>query len=324
MAVPGVLPVTVIGGYLGAGKTTLVNHTLTTARERIAVLVNDFGDIGIDADLIESEDGRTISLPNGCICCSLVDGLAAALTTVKELDPAPDRLVIEASGVADPASVAAYAHGPGLALDAVIVVVDAETVRQRATDVYVGDTVMAQLVSAEIVVVNKLDLVAPDAVDGLRRWLAGVAGDAVIVETSQSQVDPALLFGRVAGGRTRPVRPPVGPAAALAHDRADERYEQWSWRGQQPVERAAVEQLMAEVPAEVVRVKGLLWLSDEPERAQVLQRVGARWSLRRLPIRPGGHAAVSPPSRLEMIGAVGAITDDWLASRLDSSQNRAH
>ncbi len=81
------IAVTVIGGYLGAGKTTLVNHILRTADERIAVLVNDFGDINIDEDLIASQDGDTISLANGCICCSLVDGFSAALATITALDP---------------------------------------------------------------------------------------------------------------------------------------------------------------------------------------------------------------------------------------------
>ncbi len=162
------IAVTVIGGYLGAGKTTLVNHVLRTADARIAVLVNDFGDINIDEDLIASQDGDTISLANGCICCSLVDGFSAALATITALDPVPERLVIESSGVADPATVAAYGHGPGLALDATVVVVDAETIRKKATDVYVGDTVVGQLGSGDIIVLNKTDLVAPDEVAATR------------------------------------------------------------------------------------------------------------------------------------------------------------
>ena len=89
--------VTVLGGYLGAGKTTLLNNLLTVADERVAILVNDFGELDIDARLLDRGDGNTVTLPNGCICCSLVDGLSAALDDLAELEPAPQRLVIGVS-----------------------------------------------------------------------------------------------------------------------------------------------------------------------------------------------------------------------------------
>ena len=91
------IEVTVIGGYLGAGKTTLLNQILSSTTERLIVLVNDFGSINIDEQLIEHSDGDTMTLANGCICCTLVDGFAAALTTISDLADPPSRLVIEAS-----------------------------------------------------------------------------------------------------------------------------------------------------------------------------------------------------------------------------------
>lgn len=299
--------VTVIGGYLGAGKTTLVNHILRSADERIAVLVNDFGDIDIDASLIESADGDTISLANGCICCSLVDGLSAALKTITELEPQPDRLVIEASGVADPASIAAYGHGPGLTLDAVVVVVDAETVKRRSTDKYVGDTVLSQLRSADIVVLNRIDLVEPTSVADTQAWLREIAPTAVIVESEHARVAPELLFGVVETSAT----------AAPSGDHSDhgghggDVFESWSWSGDEPMDRERIDQLMAALPEEVVRAKGVVSLIDEPERAMVLQRVGARWSLRR-----GSPWSDEPSTRIVVIGLVGAIDDRWLAERL--------
>lgn len=314
------IPVTVIGGYLGSGKTTLVNHLLAAGLERIAVLVNDFGEVDIDADLIEQSDGDTIALANGCICCSLVDGLAAALDTIASLEPRPDRLVIEASGVADPATVAAYGHGPGYALDAVVVLVDAETVRQRAVDRYVGDTVIGQLRSADIVVVNKVDLVTPAVAADVVEWLGPRVDRALVVEAARAEIDPAVLFGHLAGER----RPEPGDehgtdrgddrGSGHGHGAADEVYQNWTWVGATSVTRSAIEELMEDLPDAVVRAKGVLRLDDDPDRPQVLQRVGRRWSIR--PVPATAPAATSTGSRLVLIGRRGAVDDGWLEQRL--------
>ncbi|MEQ1739869.1 MAG: GTP-binding protein, partial [Methyloglobulus sp.] len=155
------IPVTVIGGYLGAGKTTLLNHILRNNKGiRFAVLVNDFGNINIDVDLIESQDGDTINLANGCICCSLAGGFGAAMLSIRESAVLPDRVLIEASGVSDPFKIAQYAHLPGFRLDSVIVLADAEFIQKRAADKYVGRQVIQQLKSADLLLLNKVDLVS--------------------------------------------------------------------------------------------------------------------------------------------------------------------
>jgi G3E family GTPase len=113
------IPLTVIGGYLGAGKTTLVNHVLRHAEgRRIGVIVNDFGTVGVDVALLaaasehDARPGRIISLANGCVCCTIGTGLQDALAGLLALDPAPDHIVVEVSGVADPAGAAAWATVP--------------------------------------------------------------------------------------------------------------------------------------------------------------------------------------------------------------------
>ena len=155
-------PVTIIGGYLGAGKTTLVNRLLRAATERITVLVNDFGSSVIDAALVEGREGDVLQLAGGCVCCQIGDDLSEALVRLAapsargEVDGSTDRIVIETSGVAQPAAVAAtVGFTPGLSVDAVVVVADGERVESLLADRYVGDLVAAQLRQADVVVVNR-------------------------------------------------------------------------------------------------------------------------------------------------------------------------
>ena len=307
------IAVTVIGGYLGAGKTTLLNHILRTADERVAVLVNDFGDVNIDAQLIEQQDGDTIELANGCICCSLVDGLAAAMNTISELANQPERLVIEASGVADPASIAAYGHGPGFVLDAVVVVVDTETVASRAKDKYVGDTVLGQLRSGDIILLNKIDLVDEREADAVGSWLKQLSPTAVVMNTVNAEIAPEILFGQAPGKRSVIAE---GHDPAHGHDHQvdhqhDQLFESWSWQVDGPLSRASIEALMDALPETVVRAKGLVAVDDRPDKIMLLQRVGGRWTL-----LPRGPMPDSPVSKLVFIGMTGAIDDQWLGQHL--------
>ncbi len=299
------IPVTVIGGYLGAGKTTMVNHLLRNAEERMAVLVNDFGSINIDEELISDRDGDTISLANGCICCSLADGLAAALDTVLAFDPKPERLLIEASGVADPASIAAYAHAPGLRLDAALVVVDAETIRARSTDKYVGDTVVRQLASADLLILNKVDLVDADVLSGTKAWLSRQAPKAAIVEATNGAVASAVIFDL--GLVNRAVH-------NVSETVAEDVFQTWSWTGDE-LKRSHIENLMTALDErdDVFRVKGVVTLTDEPDQPMVLQRVGSRWSLTVLESEDkptlSRVVAITAPDALKPDGL-----DTWLGS----------
>ena len=139
------IPLSVIGGYLGAGKTTLLNHLLRNSEgRRYAVLVNDFGSINIDAALIESQDDSVIKLDNGCVCCSLVNGLAETLHRIRQMEPWPEHVIVEASGVADPVRISHHAYVAPYRPEAVLVVADAETLRQKGGDRFMGDSVLRQ------------------------------------------------------------------------------------------------------------------------------------------------------------------------------------
>jgi G3E family GTPase len=191
------LPVTVIGGYLGAGKTTLVNCLLRQADGlRLAVLVNEFGELPIDADLIESRDENVINIAGGCVCCSYGSDLIAALKDLEALAVAPDHLLIEASGVALPDAIAqSVTLITRYAVDGIVVLADAETVQRHGTDKYLADTISRQLAVADIVLLNKIDLPSAESLDETRRWLATACGDARIVEAESAAIPLPVILG---------------------------------------------------------------------------------------------------------------------------------
>ncbi|MBT3330098.1 MAG: GTP-binding protein [Rhodospirillaceae bacterium] len=188
MAAP--VPLSVIGGFLGTGKTTLLNQLLNNrSGVRFAVLINDFGDIVVDGDLIADHNGESITFANGCVCCSLGNDLLATLTELLERDPPPEQIFVEASGVADPRTIADFAAlDAELLRDLVFVVVDVQTLRERASDDRLSDTVRRQIASADLIIMNKCDLVDDVNRCATRLWLETQRGDIPIIETEYARV----------------------------------------------------------------------------------------------------------------------------------------
>ena len=156
------VPFTVIGGFLGSGKTTLLNYLLSQSKGiRFAVLVNDFGDLNIDKSLISSHDGQTISLANGCVCCSISNDFNQTMINLVKRIEEFDQVVVEASGVSEPARIMDIARlDPELSPSGIVVLVDAAEVQNFSTDRYISNTVLKQLQTAELLIVNKIDLVS--------------------------------------------------------------------------------------------------------------------------------------------------------------------
>ncbi|MFK7963047.1 MAG: GTP-binding protein [Burkholderiaceae bacterium] len=194
------MPVTVIGGYLGAGKTTLVNRMLRQANgTRLAVLVNDFGDIAIDADLIESADDQVLNLAGGCVCCSIGSDLITTLTELQARLGEMDHVLLETSGVAMPGVVGATVSlASGVRRHAVIVVVDLLNGPAWLADTYIGDTIERQVAAADVLILNKHSLADSAIADTFTRRLTELAPNAPqLVSDNELPIASLLDFAQV-------------------------------------------------------------------------------------------------------------------------------
>ena len=160
------IPLTVICGYLGSGKTTLINNILQSTKKPIGVLVNDFGELNIDEQLILNQDDLTIALTNGCVCCNLNDDLGASLEFM--LDQDIDAALLESSGVALPVKMSNYGSTwPGYNLNQTITVVEGRTIKDLLSDKFVSKTVEAQIIQSDLIYLNRFSTEDVDLISKL-------------------------------------------------------------------------------------------------------------------------------------------------------------
>ena len=262
----------VVGGYLGAGKTTLVNHALANAGgRRIGIIVNDFGRLNIDASLLVSD--QTIELANGCVCCTLADGLPSAFERLLAHRPRLDAIVIEASGVADPRKIAGYARLAGLRDARIVVAVDALAIRSLQRDRFVAGEIDRQIRSAQLLVINKRDLVDDAAAGDIRQRLHELVPHAKIVESRFGTIDWSDLLASVATD--------LSPEFDIGATHDDRSYESWSTVVDGFLERAGLERFAAEIAPYILRAKGIVALRDDPVHRYVWQWTPQTTSLER-------------------------------------------
>ncbi len=304
------VPVLLVTGFLGAGKTTVVNHILAEASgRRIAAVVNDFGAINIDAELIAGASDGVVSLANGCICCTLEGDLLRTLATLLRREPRPEAIVIETSGVADPADIVRNLLDPVILreapLETVLCVVDAAAAPEAMED----PLLRAQLRMADVVALSKTDLADEDGLRRVRAAVAGIRPAAIVVEAPEGRVPIPLVLP------DDPSRPPVArdPGRRLPH--AD-RFETLSWTAEAPLSLPRLQVAIGRLAPRLARAKGVFEAVEQPGHPFLFQLAGGRATLAPMAPASGAQAGL-PRARIVFIAEIGRLSAGEIRAALE-------
>jgi G3E family GTPase len=256
-------PITLITGPLGSGKTTLLRHILSASRAKIAIVMNEFGEIAIDTKVIEGKNVRVAELGGGCVCCSLLGEFEAAVSEILE-KIAPEIIVVETTGLAEPEALVFNIQEalPKCRLDGVVSVIDADML-VRFPDL--GHTTRLQIEAADILLLNKIDLVEAIQIRALENKLREINPTAAVIRSKRCRVEPEVLFGI---GREKEVAQP-------GHRHQSE-FESFTFSSDKIFACDSFERFARTLPANVIRAKGFVRFHDG---THLFNFVAGRWEM---------------------------------------------
>lgn len=260
------IPVTLVTGFLGSGKTTLLKHILTDNHNlKIAVLVNEFGKINIDSQLLLSVDEEMVLLSNGCICCTINQSLIEAINQILTKQDI-DYIIIEPSGLAEPLPLMmTFLSEPlcqKIRLDSIITLVDAENFEPEDLDKAIA---LSQIIYGDIILLNKTDLVTSDKIDKIEYYINSVKNQAIIWRCQQAKVPLSLILALDLSHKLQ----------LNSHQYSLNEFMSFSWQSDRPLNVAKFANFINELPKMVFRGKGILWYEGSQLR-HIFQLSGKR------------------------------------------------